>query len=416
LQTPPMLAIRSLVVLLAVSLAAGCSWFGWLPWVDAKKEGEERLEPAKLTRFDETVRLERLWSARIGKGLGRKYLTLAPAVAADRVFAADAYGVVEARDRFSGKREWRARIDGEGRRMLRRPRLFDRRDPGFVTGGIGLAHGLVLLGTTRGDVIALSAASGEEQWRRNLGAEVVAPPAGGGNLIFVQTIDGRLVALERDDGAVRWAFDNPVPVLTLRGTSSPVFGGGLVFAGFANGMVTAIRAETGEPVWEHRVMLPEGRSELERMVDIDGTPVLVGGVLYVASYQGRLKALRAGDGALLWEDEASTWLDLVSGFRQVYLVNDIDVVMAYDEQSAEVVWRQEGLLRRRLSAPRVVGSHLVVGDDDGYLHVLAQSDGRFTGRRRVDRKGVRSAATVQGDVIYVLGNSGRLLAFRVQPR
>ncbi|MBX3706498.1 MAG: outer membrane protein assembly factor BamB [Pseudomonadales bacterium] len=408
-------AIRSLVLVLAVAASGGCSWFGWLPWVD-KDEAAAKLEPVELTRIDATVRVDRVWSADIGKGLGRKYLMLRPAVAADRVFAADGYGVVEARDRFTGKRIWRANIDTEPRKRLRAPRLFDRRDPSFLAGGVGLAHGYVLLGTTRGEVVALSAADGTPVWRVQLGAEILAPPVGGAELVFVQTEDGRLIALERTNGAVRWSYDNPVPVLTLRGTSMPVFGGGLVYAGFANGMIAAIRAETGEPVWEHRVMLPEGRSELERMVDIDSTPVLAGGLVFVVSYQGRLKALRATDGALLWEQELSSFLDLAAGFRQVFVVDQIDTVLAYDQQSAERLWSQEGLLRRQLSSPVALGEYVLVGDSEGYLHVLSQANGEFVGRRRVDRKGVRSPMVAADGVVYVLGNSGSLQALEIKAR
>jgi len=413
LQIRLMPAIRSLTLLLAVFTVSGCSWFSWLPWVDGKEEAV-KLEPVKLTRIDETVRVDRSWSASIGKGLGSKYLWLKPGVAADRVFAADGYGVVEARERFTGKRIWRVNIDSERRRM--RVRVFDRRDPSFVTGGVGVAHGMVLIGTTRGEVVALSVVDGQQVWRAQVGAEVLAPPVGGADLVFVKTEDGRLLALERASGAIRWSYDNPVPVLTLRGTSTPVFGGGLVYAGFANGMVAAIRAENGEPIWEHRVMLPEGRSELERMVDVDSTPVLAGGLLYVVSYQGRLKALRASDGALLWEQEMSSHLDLAESFRQLYVVDDIDTVLAFDQQSGEQLWRQEGLQRRQLSPPVAIDNYLLVADDEGYLHVLAQSDGRFVGRRRLDRKGVRSPMVVADGMIYVLGNSGSLQALELRPR
>ena len=415
MQIPLMPAIRSLILLLTVSIVGGCSWFSWLPWVDEKEE-IVKLEPVKLTKIEETVRLNRSWSAKIGKGLGRKYLQLQPGVAADRVFAADGYGHVEARDRFTGKRVWQTSIDTASRGFLPSVNLLDRRDPSFVTGGVGVAHGCVLLGTTTGEVVALSAVDGSPVWRAQVGAEVLAPPVGGADLVFVQTVDGRLIALERGTGALRWSFDNPVPALTLRGTSTPVFGAGLVYAGFANGMVAAIRAETGEPVWEHRVMLPEGRSELERMVDVDSTPVLAGGLLYVVSYQGRLKALRATDGALLWEQEMSSYVDLAEGFRQIYLADDIDTVIATDQQSGDPVWRQEGLQRRKLSSPAVIGNFVLVADDEGYLHVLAQSDGRFVGRRRIDSKGVRSPMVVADQIIYVLGNSGSLQALELEMR
>lgn len=406
---------RSAALLLGAVLVSGCSWFSWLPFVGGGDD-ESKLEPADLVRFDEEVRLRREWSAGVGDGLGKKFLRMPPAVAADRIFAADAYGLVEARDRFSGKRLWRSRIGDNPYGFFSWLNIFDRRDPSYVSGGVGLAHGYVLMGTTRGEVVALSAADGEEVWRAEVGSEVLASPVGGADLVFVQTIDGRLLALERDDGSIRWSFDNQVPVLTLRGTATPVYQGGVVYAGFANGMVAAVRAETGEPIWQHRVMLPEGRSELERMVDVDSTPVVSGGVVYAVAYQGRLKALRANDGSLLWEKEISSHLDLAEGYGQIYVVNEDDEIIAIDQRTAEEVWRQEGLFRRDLSSPIAFSNYLVVADADGYVHMLAQSDGRFVGRRKVDGKGVRSKPVNASELFYVLGNSGALRALEAELR
>ena len=416
MQTPQTPAIRSFTLVLGAFLVSGCSWFSWLPFVGDGDDEEKSQEPAKLVRFDAEVRLRREWGAGIGDGLGKKYLRIRPAVLADRLFVADGYGVVEARDRFSGKRLWRTRVNESPWGIFSSINIFDRRDPSFLTGAVGVGHGYVLVGNTYGEVIALSASDGEEVWRSEIGSEVLAPPVAGEDLVFVRTIDGRLLALERSDGSIRWSFDNQVPVLTLRGTGTPVYADGVVFAGFANGMVAAVRAENGEPIWQHRVMLPEGRSELDRMVDVDSTPVLVGGVLYVAAYQGRLKALRASDGSLLWEREIPSHVDLAEGYSQIYVVDDDDVVHAIDRRTAEEVWSQRGLFRRDLSGPIAFSNYLVVGDADGWLHVLAQSDGRFLGRIKVDGKGIRSRALVSGDLFYVLGNSGKLRAYSVELR
>ena len=208
---------------------------------------------------------------------------------ADRIVAADGYGVVEARDRFSGKRVWRANIGQDGRadrsprsgvgRFVPRIRLglFDRRDPSFVSGGVGVGDGFVLIGTTGGALVALSAADGSEIWRIHVGAEILSRPATGDGAIFIQTIDGRLLALEQTDGTVRWSFDNQVPVLTLRGSASA---GVQRPTSSMPALPTAWSAPSApamaNPLWEHRVMLPEGRSELDRMVDVDGSPLING--------------------------------------------------------------------------------------------------------------------------------------------
>lgn len=405
---------RNLLALAFSTLLAGCSAFGWLPWVDdeEEKEKKEELEPMELERIDATVDLKTEWSEKIGDGMGRKYLRLRPVIAADRIFAADGYGVVEALDRFTGDQIWETEI-GEVKRSWN---PLDRRDPSFVSGAVGYAHGMVLTGTTGGQVVALDAADGREVWRVSVGAEVLAPPSGGLDLVFVHTEDGRLLALEKGSGAVRWSYENPVPILMLRGSSMPVFSNGVVYAGFANGMVAAVRAETGEPVWDHLVMLPEGRSELERMVDVDASPAVAGPLVFAVAYQGRLKALRTQNGMPVWEQEVSSFLDLAVDANKLVAVDSQDAVLAFNPQNSSSLWKQEDLLRRELAPPALIGDNVLVADIEGYVHVLAGDDGRFIGRRKIDGDGIRAPILIAEDFIYVLGNSGKLVALKLEPR
>ena len=404
-----LLRITSILALLSV---VGCSWFSWIPGVGGEKK-EDPEKPVPLVEFAEEADVVRLWQASVGKGLGRKYLRLSPAILADRVFAADAYGAVAAFDRFTGRNAWRTSVgkpDGSSGF-----KFWDRRDPSFVTGGVGAAGGRVLIGTTRGEVVALDAADGVALWRSDVSSEVLSPPVGSEGLVVVQTADGRIAVLDGANGAPRWSFDTEPPPLTLRGTAVPSIWGELVYAGFANGKVTAFRAADGEPIWEQRVMLPEGRSELGRMVDVDGSPLLLRGVVYAVSFQGRLKAFRATDGAQLWEIAMSSFLDLAEGYGQIYVVTDEDVVSAIEQADATLVWQQEGLRNRRLTSPLAFGNYVLVGDSEGYLHVLAQSDGRFIARRKVG-DGVRSGMIVADNVVYVLTNDGRLNALEIRRR
>ncbi len=409
--------MRKPLLLLLAFTVTGCSWFSWLPWVGKGDDEAKKLKPAELVKFEPEVRIKRLWRTSVGKGLGRKYLRLDPAVLSDRVYAADGYGLVEAHNRFTGKRIWRTRVGKVQSGFFSWLNFIDRKDPSFVSGGVGAGEGLVLVGTTAGEVVALSAGDGNELWRANVGSEVLAPPVTGRDLVLVQTINGRLLALEKDTGAIRWGFDNQVPVLTLRGTSTPVYSDGVVYAGFASGKLSALRADSGQPIWEHRVMLPEGRSELARMVDVDGTPLLAGPVIYVVSYHGKLKALRREDGQALWEIDESSFLNLAEGYGQIYVVSEDDTVAAVDMQTAEVIWQQDGLARRKLTSPIAFSNYVAVGDADGYLHILAQSDGRFVGRRKLDGDGLRSAMTVaDGQQLLVLGNSGSLQALEIEAK
>lgn len=397
---------------LALLSVVGCSWFDWVPGVGGGKK-EDPAKPVPLVEFAEEADVVRLWQASVGKGLGRKYLRLSPAILADRVYAADAYGAVAAFDRFTGRNAWRTSIGkpdgGAGFKF------WDRRDPSFVTGGVGAASGRVLVGTTRGEIVALDAADGSPLWRAETSSEVLSPPVGAEDLVVVQTADGRIAALNGADGSPRWSFDTQPPILTLRGTAEPSLRGGLVYAGFATGKVAAFRAENGDLIWEQRVMLPEGRSELGRMVDIDGSPLFLRGVLYAVSFQGRLKAFRGTDGAPMWEMEMSSFLDLAEGYGQLYVVSDEGVVSAVEQTDSTLVWQQEGLRNRELTSPVAFSNYVVVGDADGYLHVLAQSDGRFVARRKVG-DGLRSGMTVADNVVYVLTNDGRLNALEIRRR
>ena len=396
-------------------LLAGCSWFNWVPWIgDAEDDEDKADEPTPLVQFPAEADIERLWRARVGDGLGRKYLRLNPAIVADRVYAADAYGVVESRNRFDGRRLWRTQVDEpDGRSFFK---FWDRRDPAFLTGGVGVGDGRVLVGTTRGEVIALDAADGRVAWRSRVSSEVLARPVGDDGIVVVQTGDGRITVLEGDDGALRWSFDTQVPVLTLRGTAAPVLRDGLVYAGFATGKIVAIRADDGQPVWEQRVMLPEGRSELDRMVDVDSTPLVGRSFIFAVSYQGRIRAFRRSDGAPIWEQDASSFVDLAEGYGQVYVVSDDDILRAIDQTDATVVWEQPALRNRRLTSPLAFGNYVLVGDDEGYLHVIAQSDGRFVARRKIDGGGLRSGMIVADGTVYVLSNEGRLDALEIRRR
>ena len=405
---------RAVAGAVAAALLGGCSFFSFLPWVDepGSKKGKED-EPAKLVNFEAEADVDRVWRVKVGRGLGRKYVRLAPVVIADRVYAADGYGQVVAVDRFSGQQVWAASIGEPDDGPFYD--IYDRRDPSFVAGGIGAGEGRVLLGTTGGEVVALDAGDGSELWRAQVSSEVLCRPAAADGVVVAQTVDGRLVALEADDGEQRWSYDSQVPLLTLRGTSSPVILGGLVFAGFGDGSVSAVAKDNGAPIWKQRIMLPQGRTELDRLVDVDGMPIFADGLLYAVSYQGRLKALGAQDGSVIWDIEASSHLDLAEGYGQIYMVSSDGVVTAVGQTTAAIVWEQDALRNRQLTSPIAFGNYLLVGDADGYLHVLAQSDGRFLARRKLDG-GLRSAMAEADGVVFVLTNKGRLEALEINRR
>ena len=404
------------LLLIMVTLFSGCAAFSWIPGIGDDDDDEENTDPAKLVDFDAEVDIERQWKVKVGDGLGKKYIRLQPSIAAERIVAADAYGTVAAFDRFSGQKIWQQKIGEEERRVSGLNRFLDRSDGGFVSGGVGVGEGLVLLGTTRGNVIALALSDGSERWRTYVGSEIGAMPVAAQGRVFAQTIDGELLALDADTGEQLWSYSSQVPLLTLRGTSTPVTSRDIVYAGFASGKVVGLRASNGEPIWDQRIMLPEGRSELERIVDVDAAPLLVGGDVYAQAYQGRMMRIAARDGRPRWEAEVSSFQNLAEGYSQIYAVEEKDTVTAVDQSRGDVVWQHDLLARRSLTAPLAFSNYVVVGDAEGYLHVMAQRDGRMMGRTKVGGKGLRTPFTLADGTIYVLDNAGGLHAYSVSTR
>jgi outer membrane protein assembly factor BamB len=398
----------SRLLLLTALTLGGCSWFG-----DDKNPD---LEPMPLMVFEPEGALVEDWSVQVGDGQGKRYTRLRPALVDDTLFVADAYGLVEARSLEDGALRWQARIGLPEAGWLSKLNLLarDSDNGSFVTGGVGADAYTVLLGTRDGVIHALRADDGEPLWTAQLSSEILSPPAVNRELVLVLTSDGRLTALNRSDGARLWSYDTQVPVLTLRGGSAPLLSGGFALGGFASGRLVTLRASNGQVLWENAVGLPAGRSELERIADVDSTPLLKGGVVFAVSYQGAVKALRLQDGQALWERPLSSYGALAEGYGAVFVTDDAGSIFALDQNDGVVSWQQPGLARRGVTGPAVAGGNLLVADEEGYVHLFAQADGRPLARRRADRKGVRLAPLGDGERFYVYSNRGRLQALRFE--
>mgnify|MGYP003651817975 CR=1 FL=1 len=354
---------------------------------------DETEQPAELTDLNEEVRLNRRWSVNVGDGQGDYYSQLHPAIDRDMIFAASANGNVVAVNRATGDVAWRVRSDRT------------------ISGAVGASNGLVLFGTREAEVVALDQFSGREIWRASVSSEVLSAPQTNGTIVALQTVDGKLIGLDAVTGAQNWIYESTVPALTLRGSSSPVISGNVVISGFSNGMVAAVNATNGFLLWEERVAVPQGRYDIERVIDVDGDLLLAGNTVFASSYQGNLMAFDVQTGRIVWGTEASSYHGLAQGFGNTYYVDDKSQIFAIRNNSEDVVWENKGLRLRRITAPRTIGNYVAVADFEGYLHLLSQIDGHFVGRTRVDNDGVRGNMVADSDTIYVFGNSGRLAAY-----
>jgi outer membrane protein assembly factor BamB len=284
-----------------------------------------------------------------------------------------------------------------------------------ITGGVGVGGGLVLVGTENSRVIALDAETGQQQWDTEVSSEVLSAPATDGEVVVVMAVDGKLSGHDASSGEEIWTYESTVPALTLRGTSSPLILDNFLLAAFGNGTVVSLALDNGTLRWEERVAIPTGTSEIDRIVDIDGD-LFIGdnGQLLVPSFQGYLAAIDVITGQTRWRVRESSANGASSGFGNIYISDDRGHVKAYRTGEEDVVWSNEQLDLREVTAPKSFSNYVAVGDYEGYVHLLSQVDGRFVGRTRVDRSGIRASMLSQGNTLYVYGNGGNLSALTVQ--
>ena len=232
-------------------------------------------------------------------------------------------------------------------------------------------------------------------------------------VVVIRTIDGQVIGLNVEDGKRLWNYASNVPVLSLRGNSPPVFDKQAVILGLDDGNLIALDLDNGQALWKQRMVISHGRSELERMVDIDATPKIADGVIYAVSFQGQMAAITVDSGTILWTRDMSSNIGLDVDHNQVYVVDNSSTIWALDRYNGASVWKQDKLKYRQLTPPTVYGDYIVVGDFEGYLHWLARDDGRLVARIKMDKKGISAAAIVDETTLFVLGHSGILMALQL---
>jgi outer membrane protein assembly factor BamB len=386
----PLRPIASLFLLTNLLLMSGCTALGNL--FDSP---DNTAEPAELVDFEPTIKVRTVWQRSVGSGAGKLFLKLRPAIDGDRVYAATRGGRVRAFDARTGESIWDTETD--------RP----------LSGGPGVGDGLVLLGTSDGEVLALGEKDGVIKWRARVSSEVLSSPEAQAGIAVARTIDGKLFGLNTVDGTRVWVYDRTAPVLTLRGTSSPVLTEGAAVAGFDSGQVVAIALSNGQPLWETRVAIPRGRTELERMVDIDADPIVEDKTVYAVTYQGQIAALKLFNGEVIWRRDMSSHAGLGVGPDNVYVTDDSSHVWALNRSTNASMWRQSKLEARRVSPPAIFGQFIVVGDFEGYVHWLRKDDGQFAARVRVDSDSIVAAPVATPFAVYVYGSGGELAALQI---
>lgn len=380
-----------LVVVLAL---AGCSSIS--ETVTGFFEDKDNTEPpAELTDFTARASVETVWEVSAGASSSKLYVRLLPAISEGKMFTAGISGRVTALDASNGSQFWQV----------------DTQLP--VRGGPGAGEGLVLLGTADAEVVALSQQDGSERWRAKVASEVLAAPKIGNGVVVARSIDGRIYGLNAADGKRLWIYDSQVPVLTLRGVSSPVIEGRGVVAGLANGRLVALRLSDGVVLWESAIARPRGRSELDRIVDIDSEPVIANGVIHAVTFQGNIATIALENGRGLWRREMSSHAGLSADQTYLFVTDENSEIWALDRRDGRSYWKQDKLRARKVTAPVPLAGYVVVGDLEGYVHVLSREDGSFVARKKVSSSPIIAPPIVRDGKVYVSSSDGRVTALQI---
>ena len=355
-------------------------------------------QPAKLTPLHSSLKVQRVWARSVEDkhaivlrlGLG---MTLGEG---NHIYAAGHRGDVVQADLSTGRVIWHTGL-------FKAP----------LSGGVGASADLAVVGSSDGRLFALNTSDGHLRWQVRLNGEVLSEPAVSERLVVVRTEDGKLRGLNPQDGHELWVQQQQVPRLSLRGTSSPVIAGDLVLCGFDNGKVMAVNANDGSMQWEATVTPPHGRTELERLADIDANVVVSGQNVYAVGFQGRVAMLALDTGQVWWSHETSSYRGMALDGDTLYVATADGDIVALQARTGAEIWRQSALAHRGLTAPAVMDDAIVTADFQGYLHWLDKASGALLARASSGKERVSTTPLVAGNEVVVINDRGKISAYRV---
>jgi outer membrane protein assembly factor BamB len=371
--------MRRLAVSSAVLALAGCGLF-------SSPSGPK---PAPLPPLEQAQQVRVLWAAQVGRA---DRFVFTPAIAGDAVYSAARDGTVVRLDAASGAERWRASTE---RRL---------------SAGVGTDGRIVAVATEEGEVVVLDAASGTLRWRARVSSEVLAAPAVGHGLVLVRSVDNRIFAFAEEDGKRRWVYQRAPASLIVRSPAGLTVLGDTVFAGFSGGKLAAIALSNGGVRWEATVALPRGATELERVTDVVGEPVVQAREVCAAAYQGRVACYDVATGRQLWTREVSSLTGVSLDARYALVSDDRGGVHALDRTNGRSVWKQDRLTHRQVSRPASTGAAIAVGDFEGNVHFLARDSGAFVARYSSGGGAVRAAPVALPFGLLVQTQNGTLVA------
>lgn len=388
--------LRNLFVpgLLSLVMLSGCSLFN---------SEEDVYKMAPLPEVQNQISPNTVWDTSVGSEIGDFYSNLHPAVQDGVIYAADRKGLVRALNVSDGKEIWS--VD-----LSQKTGFFSKNLSAMLSGGLTVSGGHIYIGTEKAKVYALNTSDGSIAWEATVAGEAISHPTASDGLVLIHTSNGILQALDDSNGAVKWTVNLDIPALSLRGESAPAVAYGAAIVGGDNGRVSAVLLQKGQMIWQQRISQANGATEIARLGDVDMTPTIVNGVVYALAYNGNLAALDLRSGQIMWKRELGSVNNLIVDANRIYLVDQNDRVMALTTEGGVTLWTQSDLLHRNLTAPVLYNGYIVVGDAEGYLHWINNSDGRFVAQKKLDSSGLQTEPVVAEGKLFIQAKDGTLYA------
>lgn len=351
--------------------------------------------PAKLVEFTRTAMLT-VEKEIDYQGTASLFSRIEPFEVGDKVVFADSQGLVSVFNKEGFNASWQKSFQG------------------IQPAAIGGNNSVYLIGTRGGEVLALDASSGELKWKVRVSSEVLARPAISKDVAVVKTVDGQLTALDLKTGQEKWIFKKEIPLLSVRGNSTPLIIDEKIITGLDSGKLVIVDLLTGALFWEKTITIPHGRSEIQRLVDLDANIVINNNVIYIAGYQGRVVALDLKTGDFLWIRKMSVVSDMAFEDNRLYLTDVRSHIWALDTTTGATVWKQEVFTARKLTSPVIMNDFLLLADFEGYLHVIAKSDGHQVARTQIDPVGIDISPIVVNSDVYLLSRDSKIYLVKLK--
>ncbi len=355
-------------------------------------------KPKALSNIESKVTLKERWVTPVGQSVrSHAYLKLKPVVKSSVIYTADASGLVHAVDVKTGRVLWRYQVNHP---LVSGPTITDKQ---------------VIVATDSSTLVSINKTSGHLQWEAHLSEDALSKPLLMGTDIIAKSIDGHLYAFDAATGKKHWESEHGSPNLILKASSSPVRMGPAILVGFSDGKLDAVSPHDGRLIWQRSIAYATGASDVERLVDIDADPIVRDQVIYLASYQGYIGALDANQGQFIWNKPGSVYKNMAMDENTLYVTDSHDMLWAFDRSKGLVRWKQAAFKARGLTEPVLMGNYVIVGDKDGYLHILSKQTGEIFGRESLGSS-IDISPTVTSQTIYVMLANGKLVSLQLEQR